>query len=275
MKVCILVYIVAVQCGGVTDHFDMGSTVTDGINSIVRRLRQTSSEPWGEDLEINVFSSHADERINNTIQANYIQAGMHEMKHEKWENKALRNNKLRSILANSMEDKSETRENQSEKNVDTFSGPDHTNGDSLKFSERKVLNVMDNNVVSTCSKPSQLLQNSSVKYEETLKSLKLQENEKQPENVAYYSQPSLNQTQSPSLLLPSCSYIDLTTVQSLCGPGYRAKIDKQDQQLLHSIFFDSSSGHVIYAVHREQGWQCCKTRKNLTNEVSCTLGTRC
>ena len=83
MKVCILVYIVAVQCGGVTDHFDMGSTVTDGINSIVRRLRQSSSEPLGTELEINVFSSHADEGINNSTPVNYIQAGMNAIKHKK------------------------------------------------------------------------------------------------------------------------------------------------------------------------------------------------
>merc|ERR1711892_458977 len=253
-----------------TDHFDMGSTVTDGINSIVRRLRQTSSEPLGTELEINVCSSPADEGINNTALENYIQASMHAMKQKKYENQALRNNKIRSILANGTGDTSVTRENQSEKNVDTFSGPAHTN-----FAQRKVLTLMNINGVSTSSDNSQSLKNSSVKYEETLKSVKVKEREMHPENVIDYSQPGVNQTQPPTLLLKSCSYIDLTIVQSVCGPGYRAKIDKQDQQLLHSIFFDSSSEHVIYAVHREQRWQCCKTRKNLTSEVSCTLGTRC
>ena len=252
MKVCILVYIVAVQCGRVTDHFEVDSTVTDGINSIVRMLRQTSSKPLGKELEINVFSSHANDGIRNTTPANYIQAGIHTMKYKKLEKKALRNKKIRSILATGTGDKGVTRENQSEKNAGRVSVPAHTNFDSSKFGERKALTVMDDNAVSTCSDYSQSLQNSSVKYEETLKSLKVQENEKQPENVAYYSKPSLTKTQPPSLLLPSCSYIDLTIVQSLCGPGYRANIGKQDQQLLHSIFFDSSSSHVIYAVHKDQ-----------------------
>jgi len=270
--VCILVYIVAVQCGGVTDHFDMGSSVTDGINSIVRRLRLSSSKPGGEDLVINVFLSHSDEVINNTTPENYIQASMHDMKHEK---NVLRNSKLRSFLANGKEDKSVTRENQAETSVDTSSGPPYPNFDSSKLADRKVLTGMDDTEISAYSNYSQSLQNSSVKYEETLKSLKVQETEMQPKKVAHYSQPNLNQTKTPALLLPSCSYIDLTIVQSLCGPGYRAKIGKQDQQLLHSIFFDSSSGHVIYAVHKEERWQCCKTRKNLTKEVPCTLGTRC
>ena len=136
--------------------------------------------------------------------------------------------------------------------MDTLSGPAHTNFDSSKFGERKALTVMDDNAVSTCSDYSQSLPNSSVKYEESLNSLQVQERDMKPENVAYYSQPSLNQTQTPTLLLPSCSYIDLNIVQSLCGPGYRAKIGKQDQQLLLSIFFDSSSSHVIYAVHKDQ-----------------------
>merc|ERR1711892_487141 len=197
---------------------------------------------------------------------------MHAMKHK---NEALRNNELRSSQANGKVDKSVTRENQAEKSDDTFPGPAYTNFNRSKFAERKVTKGMDDYEVSTCSNCSQLLRKSPVKYEENLKSLKVQEREMQPEKEAYYYEPSLNQTQAATLLLPSCSYIDLTTVQSLCGPGYRAKIDKQDQQLLHSIFFDSSSGHVIYAVHREQRWQCCKTRKNLTKEVQCTLGTRC
>ena len=61
-----------------------------------------------------------------------------------------------------------------------------------------------------------------------------------------------NQTLPPTLLLPSCTYIDLTAVQAMCGPGYKALIEKQETDLLHSIFFDNTSGNIIYAVHRQE-----------------------
>merc|ERR1711892_630701 len=121
---------------------------------------------------------------------------MHAMKHK---NEALRNNELRSSQANGKVDKSVTRENQAEKSDNTIPGPAYTNFKRSKFAERKVTRGMDDYEVSTCSNYSQLLQKSPVKYEENLKSLKVQEREMQPEQVAYYTQPSLLQTQPPSL----------------------------------------------------------------------------
>ena len=60
-----------------------------------------------------------------------------------------------------------------------------------------------------------------------------------------------NQTKASALQLSSCSYIDLTAIQSLCGPGYKALVEKLEHDLHHSIFFDNISGNIIYAVHRE------------------------
>ena len=61
-----------------------------------------------------------------------------------------------------------------------------------------------------------------------------------------------NRTQPTTLLLPSCTYIDLTAVQAMCGPGYKAEIEKQETDLLLSIFFDNTSGNIVYAVHRQE-----------------------
>ena len=61
-----------------------------------------------------------------------------------------------------------------------------------------------------------------------------------------------NGTQPATLLLPSCSYIDLSVVQAMCGPGYKALIEKLETDLLHSIFTDNTSGNIIYAVHRQE-----------------------
>merc|ERR1719153_128626 len=55
------------------------------------------------------------------------------------------------------------------------------------------------------------------------------------------SRTHLNQTKPSPLLLGSCSYIDLTIAQSMCGPGYKAMVEKLDLSLHHSIFFDNIS----------------------------------
>ena len=58
--------------------------------------------------------------------------------------------------------------------------------------------------------------------------------------------------QSSPLLLPSCSYIDLTVLQAKCGPGFKANFDKSNGNLHHSVFFDKASNNIIYAVHQEK-----------------------
>merc|ERR1711910_128006 len=80
------------------------------------------------------------------------------------------------------------------------------------------------------------------------------------------SRTHLNQTKPSPLLLGSCSYIDLTIAQSMCGPGYKAMVEKLGLSLHHNIFF---------AVHRGDRWQCCRSSKNMTLAVPCAMGARC
>ena len=44
-----VVFLVSVQCSGVTEDFEADCTITDNIKNIVRRLRLTSSKPFVED----------------------------------------------------------------------------------------------------------------------------------------------------------------------------------------------------------------------------------
>merc|ERR1711892_113356 len=44
-----VVFLVSVQCSGVTEDWQADCTITDNIKNIVRRLRLTSSKPFVED----------------------------------------------------------------------------------------------------------------------------------------------------------------------------------------------------------------------------------
>ena len=59
-----------------------------------------------------------------------------------------------------------------------------------------------------------------------------------------------NKTMSP-LLLSSCEYVDLTVLQSICGPGFAADFTHVSQDLHQTVFFDVGSGHTILGVHSE------------------------
>jgi len=84
-----------------------------------------------------------------------------------------------------------------------------------------------------------------------------------------------NKTQQSPLLINSCEYIDLTALQTICGPGFAADFRRASQDLQQTIFFDVGSGHTILGVHSEPRWQCCKRREDRTDGVGCRMGASC
>ena len=60
-----VVFLLSVQCGGVTEDFEADCTITDNIKKIVRRLRLSSSKPFGDDLELNLFETEEDNDLND------------------------------------------------------------------------------------------------------------------------------------------------------------------------------------------------------------------
>merc|ERR1712080_746664 len=84
-----------------------------------------------------------------------------------------------------------------------------------------------------------------------------------------------NKTLQSPLLLNSCEYIDLTALQTICGPGFAADFTRASQDLQQTIFFDVGSGHTILGVHSEPRWQCCKGREDRTDGVGCRMGASC
>ena len=60
-----VVFLVSVQCSGVTEDFEADCTITDNIKKIVRRLRLSSSKPFGDDLDVNLFGTEEDKDIND------------------------------------------------------------------------------------------------------------------------------------------------------------------------------------------------------------------
>ena len=60
-----VVFLVSVQCSGVTDDFEADCTITDNIKKIVRRLRLSSSKPFGDDLELNMFGTEGNIDLND------------------------------------------------------------------------------------------------------------------------------------------------------------------------------------------------------------------
>lgn len=96
-------------------------------------------------------------------------------------------------------------------------------------------------------------------------------NENQQPEVLHVVLPLMSTT----LRLASCEYIDLTLLQATCGAGLAADFDKAEDALHQSVFFDVTSGHTILAVHGPTSWQCCKGRKDRTEQVGCRTGRRC
>lgn len=80
---------------------------------------------------------------------------------------------------------------------------------------------------------------------------------------------------STPLLLSSCEYVDLTVLQSICGPGFAADFTHVSQDLHQTVFFDVGSGHTILGVHSEPRWQCCRRREDRTEGVGCRMGATC
>jgi len=269
-----VVFLVSVQCGGVTEDFEADCTITDNINKIVRRLRLSSSKPLGESLESKLFESQeVDETITDHRELDSLehvdesdpmnQTVMKEKKRARVEKVMIsqgRNYTKKIILKRNksvdMDDKCPI----SYENL-----ADNTNLDLQRQRED----------VPTHSNYSSTMKNISYKCEgaEESGTSQIQKEDMIPKNVS--TELNTNKTKQNTLLLESCTYVDLTAVQATCGPGYKAMVDKLQQHLHHSIFFDSSSGHIIYAVHEDKRWQCCKTRKNLTKDVQCSMGTRC
>ena len=70
-------------------------------------------------------------------------------------------------------------------------------------------------------------------------------------NSSFSSSNNNNKTQQSPLLLNSCEYIDLTALQTICGPGFAADFRRASQDLQQTIFFDVGSGHTILGVHSE------------------------
>merc|ERR1711874_55463 len=253
MRVCVqrllVVFLVSVQCGGVTEDFEADCTITDNINKIVRRLRLSSSKPVAESLETKLFESVTDERGKKNISELNLPEYFEEGK-----------------PTDNSEDKTEvtvSKNDTNDKKTENLDGKCPTNYENLDAK------IKSNEVLSH-SNYSSALKNNFQKCEIS----KIQEKELDPVAVKD-SELMRNHSKPSTLLLPSCSYVDLTVVQESCGPGYKAMMEKLQPDLLHTIFFDSNSGHVIYAVHQEQRWQCCSTRRNLTEDVQCKMGTRC
>ena len=70
-------------------------------------------------------------------------------------------------------------------------------------------------------------------------------------NSSFSSSNNNNKTLQSPLLLNSCEYIDLTALQTICGPGFAADFRQASQDLQQTIFFDVGSGHTILGVHSE------------------------
>ena len=70
-------------------------------------------------------------------------------------------------------------------------------------------------------------------------------------NSSFSSSSNNNNNNKSPLLLDSCEYIDLTALQSICGPGFAADFRRASQDLQQTIFFDVGSGHTILGVHSE------------------------
>merc|ERR1712083_1270921 len=276
MRVCIkrllVVFLVSVQCGGVTEDFEADCTITDNINKIVRRLRLSSSKPL-ESLESTLFESQEVEQtindqpkldsLEHVDESDRMSHVMEEKKREKVEKVMISKGRKKSKKLILKRNKSEDMDGKCPISYEYLADKS-----DLDLTRQR-------GGVPAHSNYSSIMKNISyrcVGAEESGAS-KIQKEEMIPKNIT--TQLNTNKTKQNTLLLPSCTYVDLTAVQDACGPGYKAMVDKLQQHLHHSIFFDSSSGHIIYAVHEDTRWQCCKTRKNLTKDVQCTMGTRC
>jgi len=269
-----VVFLVSVQCGGVTEDFEADCTITDNINKIVRRLRLSSSKPLGESLENNLFESQeVDKTINDRPDLNSLE----HVDESDPMNKTVMKEKKRAIVEKVMISQGRNytkklilKRNKSEDMDDKcpISYENLADNNNLDLKRQKEYAPTHSNYSST-------MKNNSYKCEDAKESgtSQIQKEEMIQKNVTI--QLNTNRTKPNTLLLQSCTYVDLTAVQTTCGPGYKAMVDKLQPHLHHSIFFDSSSGHIIYAVHEDKRWQCCKTRKNLTKDVQCTMGTRC
>merc|ERR1712243_234059 len=77
MRVCVkrlyVVFLVSVQCGGVTEDFEADCTITDNINKIVRRLRLSSPKPFGEALESNLFPSESTDKTSEIYAKKHVE----------------------------------------------------------------------------------------------------------------------------------------------------------------------------------------------------------
>ena len=60
-----VVFLVSVQCSGVAEDFEADCTITDNIKKIVRRLKLSSSKPFEEALEVNLFGTEEDRDLND------------------------------------------------------------------------------------------------------------------------------------------------------------------------------------------------------------------
>ena len=58
-------FIVSVRCSGIIEDFEADCTITDKIKKIVRRRRLSSSKPFGDDLEVNLFGTEEDRDLND------------------------------------------------------------------------------------------------------------------------------------------------------------------------------------------------------------------
>lgn len=99
--------------------------------------------------------------------------------------------------------------------------------------------------------------------------------EKQPFTLVSQEDTSEHVNSSLPLELQSCQYVDLSLLQTTCGPGFAANFALASTSLHQTIFFDVRSGHTILAVHAPPTWQCCRGKADRTESVGCRMGRQC
>ena len=272
-----VVFLVSVQCSGVTEDFEADCTITDNIKNIVRRLRLTSSKPFVED---EVFGAVKNEEIKQKHPEKEKPKSSKPSKHINSKNLNAKQNKSkrRHFEQNLQDNKNDSSLKVANKITQGLKSSNTTNASEQlekpsTFDQREYLShckeiTSKNTTVSECIEKPQPGMNMEKKcmnmYPET----------RTEENAASFKAVN-DQTKPSPLVLGSCSYIDLTVAQAMCGPGYKANIEELEEDLHHSIFFDNSSGNIVYGVHREDRWQCCRGTRNMTGGVTCVQGTRC
>jgi len=323
MKVCVqkllLVFLVSVQGSGVTEDFEADCTITDNIKKIVRRLRLSSSKPFRQDMEVNLFGSEGGEDVKSGLKITKLKSekqvkiernkithqvkrkastkvtnlpkGEHKLSNEsslalkqiKKQDKDSKHLKVEkpSNVSSNKKSRIELQERKSipalvDIKIPTKLEPDsrpylkiNSTGNQLEVSNLITGNVVENKCIIMYSEKE------TEEYKDKLKQNYKLLSKSKTLAMSVVIPLKNNKTNPSPLKLGSCTYIDLTVVQSKCGPGYKAMVEKQDPGHHHSIFFDNTSGNIIYAVHRENRWQCCKSSRNLTLDVRCTLGARC